>query len=64
MALIVWNSDYDVGVDRLNADHIMIFSLINHIHDATNREPTKPRSVASWACSSNSPKPISSAKRR
>lgn len=34
MALIVWNSDYDVGVDRLNADHIMIFSLINHIHDA------------------------------
>jgi hemerythrin len=33
-ALIVWNSDYDVGVDRLDADHIMIFSLINHIHDA------------------------------
>jgi len=34
MALIVWNNDYSVGVDSLDADHIMIFSLINHIDEA------------------------------
>jgi len=33
MALIVWATDYGVGVDRLDADHIMIFSLINHIDE-------------------------------
>lgn len=34
MALIVWTNDFQVGVDKLDADHIMIFSLINHIDEA------------------------------
>ncbi len=34
MALIIWNTDYSVGVDSLDSDHIVIASLINHIHDA------------------------------
>lgn len=34
MALIIWSNDYNVGVDSLDADHIMIFSLINHIDEA------------------------------
>jgi len=34
MALIVWKEDYSVGTNTLDADHIMIFSLINHIHEA------------------------------
>jgi len=34
MALIVWTNDYQVGVDSLDADHIVIFSLINHIDEA------------------------------
>lgn len=34
MALIVWNTDYSVGVDALDADHIIIISLINQVDDA------------------------------
>jgi hemerythrin len=34
MALIIWSSDYSVGVDALDADHIIVASLINHIDDA------------------------------
>lgn len=34
MALIIWNTAYSVGVDVLDADHIMIASLINHMDDA------------------------------
>jgi len=34
MALIVWTSEYRVGVDSLDADHIVIFSLINHIDES------------------------------
>ncbi|HEY4635354.1 MAG TPA: hemerythrin domain-containing protein, partial [Rhodospirillales bacterium] len=34
MALILWTTDYGVGVDSLDADHIVIFSLINHIDEA------------------------------
>ncbi len=34
MALILWSGDYKVDVESLDADHIMIFSLINHIDDS------------------------------
>ncbi len=34
MTLIVWNDEYSVGVNALDRDHIIIFSLINHIHEA------------------------------
>jgi hemerythrin-like metal-binding protein len=34
MALIVWNYALSVGVDSLDADHIVVASLINHIDDA------------------------------
>lgn len=34
MALIIWSSDYSVGVDSLDADHIVVASLINQIDDA------------------------------
>jgi hemerythrin len=34
MALIVWNDALSVGVDSLDADHIIVASLINHIDDA------------------------------
>lgn len=34
MALILWTTEYGVGVDSLDADHIVIFSLINHIDEA------------------------------
>lgn len=34
MALILWSNDYSVGVDSLDADHIVVASLINHIHEA------------------------------
>jgi hemerythrin len=34
MALMIWNSDYSVGVESLDSDHIVIASLINHIDDA------------------------------
>jgi len=34
MALIIWSSDYSVGVDALDADHIVVASLINQIDDA------------------------------
>jgi hemerythrin len=34
MALIIWSGDYSVGVDVLDADHIIVASLINHIDDA------------------------------
>ena len=33
MALILWINDYSVGVDALDADHIMIVSLMNQIDD-------------------------------
>jgi hemerythrin-like metal-binding protein len=33
MALIMWINDYSVGVDTLDADHIVIVSLMNHIDD-------------------------------
>ncbi len=33
MALITWINDYSVGVDRLDADHIVIISLMNQIDD-------------------------------
>lgn len=35
MTLIIWDSDYSVGVDSLDADHIVLISLINHIHEAS-----------------------------
>ena len=34
MALMLWTDDFSVGVDSLDADHIVIFSLINHVDDA------------------------------
>ena len=34
MALFIWKSSFSVGVDRLDTDHIIITSLINHIDDA------------------------------
>jgi hemerythrin len=34
MALFIWNDDYSVGIDSLDADHIIIASLVNHIHEA------------------------------
>lgn len=34
MTLIIWSSDYSVGVDALDADHIVVASLINQIDDA------------------------------
>ncbi|MFO1128742.1 MAG: bacteriohemerythrin [Rhodospirillales bacterium] len=34
MALIIWNAAYSVGVDSLDADHVIITSLINHIDEA------------------------------
>ncbi len=34
MALMIWTNDYSVGVPELDSDHIILFSLINHIHDA------------------------------
>ncbi len=34
MALIVWNTVYEVGVEELDADHVIMFSLINHLHEA------------------------------
>ena len=34
MTLIVWSDDFSVGVEALDRDHIVIFSLINHIHEA------------------------------
>ena len=34
MAQMLWTSEYKVGVDSLDADHITIFSLINHIDEA------------------------------
>lgn len=34
VALIIWTNDYRVGVESLDDDHILIFSLVNHIDDA------------------------------
>jgi hemerythrin-like metal-binding protein len=34
VALIVWKDTMSVGVDVLDADHIIVASLINHIDDA------------------------------
>jgi len=34
MTLIVWTHEYNVGIDSIDADHIIIFSLINHIDEA------------------------------
>jgi hemerythrin-like metal-binding protein len=34
VALIVWKDAMSVGVDVLDADHIIVASLINHIDDA------------------------------
>ncbi len=34
MALIVWDKAYAVGIEALDADHIVIFSLMNHIHES------------------------------
>ena len=34
MTVKIWATDFEVGVESLDADHIMIFSLINHIDDA------------------------------
>jgi hemerythrin len=33
MTLILWINDYSVGVEALDADHIMIVSLMNQIDD-------------------------------
>ncbi len=34
MTLILWRNEYSVGIGTLDADHIVIASLINHIDDA------------------------------
>ncbi|MBK8908505.1 MAG: hemerythrin family protein [Rhodospirillales bacterium] len=34
MALIIWDQAYSVGIKALDADHIVIASLINHVDDA------------------------------
>lgn len=34
MALIVWDKADAVGVEALDTDHSVIFSLMNHIHEA------------------------------
>ncbi|MBC8339166.1 MAG: hemerythrin family protein [Rhodospirillales bacterium] len=38
MPVILWTDEYEVGVESLDADHIMIFSLINHIDEAIRSE--------------------------
>ena len=39
MTLITWITDYSVGVERLDADHIMIISLMNQIDDLKQSGP-------------------------
>jgi hemerythrin len=34
MTVKLWTNDSKAGVEILDADHIIIFSLINHIDDA------------------------------
>lgn len=34
MSIMIWNEDYSVGVDSLDNDHIILFSLINYLNDA------------------------------
>jgi len=34
MPLTLWTDDYEVGVESLDGDHIVIFSLINDVDDA------------------------------
>ena len=34
MTQMIWTDEYRVGVNSLDADHITIFSLINHIDEA------------------------------
>lgn len=34
MALVIWAEKYSVGVDRLDKDHIVLASLLNHVDEA------------------------------
>lgn len=34
MAFILWSTDYSVGVEAFDADHIILISLLNHLHEA------------------------------
>jgi hemerythrin len=34
MPLTLWTDECEVGINSLDADHIIIFSLINHVDDA------------------------------
>ncbi len=34
MAIMIWSDDFSVGVDKLDSDHIVLFSLINYLNDA------------------------------
>ena len=34
MALVLWTKRYSVGVDKLDADHLVMASLLNHIDEA------------------------------
>ncbi len=34
MSTIIWNDDYSVGVEKLDTDHIILFSLINYLNAA------------------------------
>lgn len=34
MALVIWEKAYSVGVAALDADHIVLMSLMNHLDDA------------------------------
>ncbi len=34
MALVLWTKRYSVGVDKLDSDHLIMASLLNHIDEA------------------------------
>lgn len=38
MPLALWTEEYEMGVESLDADHIIIFSLINHVDKAIQLE--------------------------
>ncbi len=41
MSLTIWTDEYEVGVESLDADHIIIFSLINHVDEAIRSRASK-----------------------
>jgi hemerythrin len=37
MALFTWNSKYSVGVEAMDKQHIMLFTMINDLHSAMTK---------------------------